>query len=108
MRVLLRARRLDHDSAERGQSVAGEMATMIPDPSRHEGARHVSDRCETPGSFSKEDHSRDGPADRRYGSTRTLRYEKGFEILPAKQRLVRAGSSQTRVCWTPVRSGARI
>jgi len=49
------------------------------------------DRCETPGSVSKRDHSRDGPADRRYGSTRTLRYEKGFEILPAEAEIGEGG-----------------
>jgi hypothetical protein len=54
-------------------------------------ARRVSDRCETPGSCSKKDHSRDRPADRRYGSTRTLRYEKGFEILPAEAEIGEGG-----------------
>jgi hypothetical protein len=54
-------------------------------------ARRVSDRCETPGSCSKEDYSRDRPADRRYGSTRTLRYEKGFEILPAEAEIGEGG-----------------
>jgi hypothetical protein len=54
-------------------------------------ARHVSDRCETPSSCSKKDHSRDRPADRRYGSTRTLRYEKGFEILSAEAEIGEGG-----------------
>ena len=41
MPVLLRARRLDHDSAERSQSAAGKMATMIPGPSRHKNVRRI-------------------------------------------------------------------
>jgi hypothetical protein len=88
MRELLRARRLDHESAERGQSVAGEMATMIPDPSRHERARgmyRTAVKCLAP--FQK----RTIPGTGQRIATRTLRCEKGFEILPAGAEIGEGG-----------------